>query len=271
VRHTVRISAGLGILVAGCVLGACATTPAKPDNLEAKGGPTTTTTSTTTSTTLPDITVPTRAPLTTPAGVVVPNVIGLTPNVTRLVLRSLGFDLVPFDTPCHKGTTASQSVVTSLSVPGPGRDPRLGSAPLAPGTARPARSRIGVTWSGCYPHGTIVPNVTGLSFDKAVHRLHLAGLTWACFSVAPERAHSSTTSSHTNGAPASNASADSSASANSKTNPATRHRPSGSTSTSTTVAGQAPHVPTVLSQSMKPGTVLKAHTAVDFTMHHCPQ
>jgi hypothetical protein len=267
----VRISAGLGILVAGCVLGACATTPAKPDNLEAKGGATTT--STTTSTTLPEITVPTTASThpTTPASVVVPNVIGLTPNETRLVLRSLGFAVVPLNTPCHRGTTASQSVVTSLSVPGPGRDPRVGATPLAPGTARPPRSPIGVTWSGCYPHGTIVPEVTGLTFDKAVHRLHLAGLAWACFSVSPERSPHSTTASSTTGAPASKSSTVNNGAANSNAKSATPHRTTSSTSTSTTVAGQAPHVPTVLSQSMKPGTMLKAHTAVDFTMHHCPQ
>ena len=273
-RHTVRISAGLGILVAGSVLAACATTPATPDNLEAKGGPTTT--STTTFTTLPQIphiTVPTTAPPTTTAGVVVPDVIGLAPRETRLVLRSLGFTLVPFDTPCHKGTTASQSVVTSLSVPGPGADPRLGASPLAPGTARPARSRIGVTWSGCYPHGTIVPAVTGLTFDRAVHRLHLAGLDWACFSVAPERpSHGNTAGSSTTGSQASHSSTDTSAPASSKTTrSATSHRATSSTSTSTTVAGQSPNLPKVLSQGTKPGTTLKAHTAVDFTMRHCPQ
>jgi hypothetical protein len=273
-RHTVRISAGLGILVAGSVLGACATTPAKPDNLEAKGSPTTTSTTTPTiPAQMPRITVPTTAPPTTTAGVVVPDVIGLAPRETRLVLRSLGFALVPFDTPCQKGTTASQSVVTALSVPGPGADPRLGASPLAPGTARPARSRIGVTWSGCYPHGAIVPDVTGLTFDRAVHRLHLAGLDWACFSVAPERPpHGTTASSTATGERASHSSTDTSAPASSKsTTSATPHHATSSTSTSTTVAGQAPNLPKVLSQGTKPGTTLKAHTAVDFTMHHCPQ
>jgi hypothetical protein len=27
----------------------------------------------------------------------------------------------------------------------------------------------------------------------------------------------------------------------------------------------------VLSQGIKPGTALRAHTVVDITMHHCPQ
>ena len=50
-RHTIRVAAGLGILVGGCVLAACATTPS-PDDLEANSSPTTTSTSTT-PTTLP--------------------------------------------------------------------------------------------------------------------------------------------------------------------------------------------------------------------------
>jgi hypothetical protein len=269
-RHTVRIPAGLGILVAGCVLAACSASPAKPDNLEASSGPTTTTT--TTSTTLTQGTRPTTVPPTTSTGVAVPNVIGLTATQARLILRSAGFGLVPFNAPCHKGTTASESVVTALSVPGIGRDPRVGGTPLAPGTARPVHSRVGVTWSGCYPNGTIAPDVTGLTFDRAVHRLHLAGLAWACFSVGTSRPpHSTTTSSTSINEPASKSSTDTSAPANTKTKTTHRHSSTSSTSTSTTVAGQAPHLPTVLSQGTKPGTMLKAHTAVDFTMHHCPQ
>jgi hypothetical protein len=273
-RHTVRIAAGLGVLVAGCVLAACAGTPAKPDDLEASGP---TTTSTTTSTTLPVVTLPTATAPTTPPGIVVPNVIGLPPNQTRNLLRSLGFVLVPFNALCHKGTTASQSVVTALSVPGTGRDPRLGATALAPGTTRPAHSRVGVTWSGCYPNGTIVPQVTGLTFDRAVHRLHQAGLAWACFSVGSTRPqHSTTTSStttnsNTKTAPASSSSTNTSAPANSKSKTAHHHGSTSSTSTSTTVAGQAPHLPTILSQGTRPGTMLKAHTTIDLTMHHCPQ
>ncbi len=270
VHHTGRITAGLGILVAGCVLAACTSNPAKPDNLEASSGSTTTTT--TAPTTQPQITVPTTAPPTTSPGVVVPNIIGLRPSQARLALRSLGFTLVPFNAPCHKGTTASQSVVTSLSVPGAGRDPRVGGTPLAPGTARPARSLVGVTWSGCYPNGTIVPEITGLTFDRAVHRLHLAGLTWACFSTAPARpSRSTTTSSTTTNAPASKSATDTSAPANAKTKSTHHHSSTSSTTTTTTLAGQAPHLPTVLSQGTKAGTLLKARTAVDFTMHHCPQ
>jgi hypothetical protein len=284
-HHIVRIGAGLGILVAGCTLAACASTPARPDNLEARGGPTTTSTTTTT---LPDVTVPTTASSTTLAGVVVPNVIGMKPNQARLVLRSLGFVLVPFNTPCLKDTSTSQSVVSSLSVPGPGTDARVGAAPIAPGAVRPARSPIGVTWSGCYPNGTVVPDVTGLTFDTAVHRLHLAGLAWACFSVPPTHAQRPTTTSSTSpGTPptdsATEASApgdrstDTSAPADvtkKKTTTTTHHGTSTKhhdTSTTTTAPSQTPHAPAVLSQGIKPGTALRAHTVVDITMHHCPQ
>jgi hypothetical protein len=274
-HHTVRTGAGLGILVAGCVLAGCATTPSRPDDLEARGGPTTT--SSTPVTTVANVTVPTTAPSTTIAGVVVPNVIGMKPTQARLVMRSLGFVLVPFNTPCQKDTTISESVVSSLSAPGPGSDARIGAVPLAPGTVRPARSAIGVTWSGCYPNGTIVPDVTGLTFDKAVHRLHLAGLSWACFSVPPDHAqHSTSTSSTSAGTPPSDSVSKASAPRDSTTTTTkTKHHGTSSqhhdTSTSTTAASQTPHLPTILSQGTKPGTALKAHSAVDLTMHHCPQ
>jgi hypothetical protein len=258
-RHTIRVAAGLGILVGGCALAACAATPS-PDDLEANSG-TTTTTTTTTSTTLPVVTIPTTVARPTIPGVVVPNVIGMKPGQARLVMRSAGFVLVPFNAPCHKGTTASQSVVSSLSVPGPGQDARIGATALTPGSARPARSRIGVTWSGCFPNGSIVPDVTGLSFAKAVHRLHVAGLTWACFSVPPSHSkHSSTTKSPDN----SSSPADDTSTTTTTTKPP--DSPTGSTA-----ASKASNQPSVVSQGTKPGTVLKAHTVVDFVMHHCPQ
>jgi hypothetical protein len=253
-RHTIRVAAGLGILVGGCVLAACGTTPS-PDDLEANSGPTTTST-TTTSTTLPPVTIPTTAPRPAATGVVVPNVIGMKPSEARLVLRAVGFVLVPFNTPCHKATTASESVVSALSVPGPGTDARIGATALAPGTARPARSPIGITWSGCFPNGSVVPNVTGLSFDKAVHRLHVAGLDWACFSVPAKH-------------PKKTASTDAAPSVTSSTTTSTTKPPDSSTSSTT--AGLAANQPSVVSQGTRSGTVLKAHTVVDFVMRHCPQ
>jgi hypothetical protein len=259
-RHTIRVAAGLGILVGGCALAACATTPS-PDDLEANSGTTTSTTTTTTSTTPTAVTLPTSAPRPTTPGVAVPNVIGMKPSQARLVMRSAGFVLVPLNTPCHRGTTASQSVVSSLSVPGPGQDARIGATALTPGSARPARSRVGVTWSGCYPNGSIVPDVTGVSFDKAVHRLHVAGLAWACFSVPPTHSKpSKTTGSSATGTPPSD---------DSSTTTTTTKPPD--TSTSSTASGKASNQPSVVSQGTKPGTVLKAHTVVDFLMRHCPQ
>ena len=272
-RHTVRMATGLGILVVGCVLGACATTPATPDDLEDSAGPSASST-TTNSTSLPEVMMPTSASTTTEPGIVVPNVIGLTPNQARLVMRSLGFVLVPFNTPCRKGTPASVSVLSSLSVPGPGQDARVGATALTPGSARPARSRVGVTWSDCYPNGTTVPDVTGLSFDKATHRLHLTGLAWACFSVpAAESPRSTTSTSTTTGAPLATSSTDTSNPKGSSTTTAHHRTPAKhhDTTTTSTTAARTPRIPTVLSQGTRPGTVLKAHTAIDFTMHHCPQ
>jgi hypothetical protein len=179
------------------------------------------------------------------------------PGQARLVLRSVGFTLVPFNTPCHRGTTASESVVSALSVPGPGQDARVGATALTPGSTRPARSPIGITWSGCFPNGSVVPDVTGLSFDKAVHRLHVAGLAWACFSVPPK--HTKTTGSTDSGTPSSDSST------------TTSTTKASDSSTSATPAGQAANQPSVLSQGTKAGTVLKAHTVVDFVMRHCPQ
>ena len=198
-----------------------------------------------------------RGPATIP-GVVVPDVIGMKPGQARLVMRSVGFVLVPFNAPCHKGTAESQSVLSALSVPGSGKDARIGATGLIPGSTRPARSRIGVTWSGCYPNGTTVPEVSGLSFDKAVHRLHQAGLAWACFSVPPAQPkHTAKHSTTTSTAPP-----DTSSTSTTK---------APDTSTSSTTAGQASNEPPVLSQGTKPGTVLKPHTVIDFSMRHCPQ
>lgn len=254
-RRTNRVAAGLGIFVGGCVLAACASGPS-PDDLEANSAPTTSS-STTTSTTLPPVTIPTSAPRPATTGVVVPNVIGMKPGRARLVLRSVGFVPVAFNTPCHKGTTASQSIVAALSVPGTGQDARVGATALTPGSTRPARSSIGVTWSGCFPNGSVVPDVAGLTFDKAVHRLHVAGLAWACFSVPPK--HTKTKGS-----------TDRATSSSDPSTTTSTTKPSDS-STSSTTSGQAANQPNVLSQGTKPGTVLKAHTVVDFVMRHCPQ
>ena len=187
--------------------------------------------STSTSTT----TTPTTAPTTTTTsrpGVAVPNVIGLKIAEAKAELVAAGFPSVGLNAPCNKGTLASQSVVSALSIAGAPPDPRVGAVPLVPGTPVPPGSRIGITWSGCYGDHATVPNVIGLTFAAARHALHAAGLTWACYSVGG----AATTTSR---APV----------------------------TTTTVH----HVPTVLSQDPPAGTVLHPGTPVSLTMHRCPQ
>jgi beta-lactam-binding protein with PASTA domain len=114
----------------------------------------------------------------------------------------------------------------------------VGAVPLLPGTTRPKGSFIGITWSGCYPGGSVVPNITGLTFLAAAKLLRVAGLTWACYSVGP----AATTS--------------------------TTHPPTTSTTTATTIPKSQP---TVLSQNPPPGTVLRPAAPVTMTMHACPQ
>jgi hypothetical protein len=228
-RHAGRLGVGLVILAVGLGVAACgsSSTPEADQDDSTPIAPIT-------DPTVPAVTAPTTVPPTTAPGVPVPNVIGMKPAAARLALYDKGFSLLSFNTPCNKGTAVSESVVASLSVPARGRDPRVGATPLSPGTPRPARSRVAVTWSDCYPGGAVVPTVTGLTFAKAVHTLHLAGLKWACFSSPP---------------------------------PA----PTADPGSSTTSVAAAPHSPLVLSQGAAPGTVLKAHTVIDISMRHCPQ
>jgi PASTA domain len=145
----------------------------------------TTTTSTTTTTTTPPTTVPPPAPTPTthpkgPVLAVVPNVIGLRITVGRNALRAVNLRVVSLNAACNKGTLTSQSVVDSLSLPGPAPNFALGARPLAPGSYVPARTLVGITWSGCFAGGTTVPDVVGSTFGTARHDIVRAGLTWAC-------------------------------------------------------------------------------------------
>jgi hypothetical protein len=101
----------------------------------------------------------------------------------RFFLKVAGFAAVPLNAACNTGTPPSQSVVASLAVPGRPPDVTVGAQPLVPGTLLPKGARVGVTWSGCFPGGTQLPQVVGHTFAGAVHLLHLAGLDWACYSV----------------------------------------------------------------------------------------
>ena len=88
--------------------------------------------------------------------------IGLKIAAARAALRAAGFPSVSLNTPCNKGTLASQSVVASLAIPGKAPDVRVGATPLSPGAAAPAGTRIGIIWSGCFGDASEVPAVVGL-------------------------------------------------------------------------------------------------------------
>ena len=164
------------------LLAACGSSPGQARKAASGKKPTTTT-----SVTLPASSTTTSS--TTP-GVVVPNVIGMKINAARFFLRTAGFYSVALNTPCNKGNLMSQSIVASLSVPGspPHRD--VGATPLSAGSALPKGSLVGISWSGCYPDGTVVPAITGLTFVGAAHQLQLMSLKWACYSTG------STTTTH---------------------------------------------------------------------------
>jgi beta-lactam-binding protein with PASTA domain len=249
-RHRPEI-AGTALVAAACFLAACGNSPAP------RAAARTSTTTTTTTTTAP--------PPTTPVGqsVAVPDVLGMKIALARFYLRAAGFATVPLNAACNKGTLVSQSVVASLSVPGKPPDVRVGALPLVPGTTLTKGARVGITWSDCYPNGTAVPLVTGQTFARAVHLLHLAGLNWACFSVG-----STTTTTHPHAT---------------TTRPSTTTTPSGPTTASTGAPATSTSAPpptstsppkppqTVLSQGTHAGTTVHAGSVVDLVMQHCPQ
>jgi beta-lactam-binding protein with PASTA domain len=181
-------------------------------------------------------------------GVSVPNVVGMKIDLARFYLRTAGFSTVPLNQPCDKGTLPSQSVVASLSIPGTPPKVTVGARPLAPGTLLPKASPVGITWSGCYPAGTTVPDVTRHTFPNAVHLLHLAGLNWACYSVG--RPTTTTTTQ-----PASTGAAN----------------PTSTTTTTPPAAEAAASQAIVIMQGTKAGTAVPAGTVVALIMHHCPQ
>jgi beta-lactam-binding protein with PASTA domain len=233
----VRIAAvGAGALVTACVLSSCGSSPTAGPRKAVPSSIITTTTTTIAPTTS------TSSTTTTQPGVAVPNVIGLKIAAARTALRGAGFPTVGLNTPCNKGTLASQSVVASLSVPGKAPDPRVGAVPLNPGAAVPPGTRVAITWSGCYGNASAVPAVVGLTFPAARHALRAVGLTWACYSVGKA------------------------------TTTTTAKAPTSSTSTTAAVTTTtAKHPQTVLTQQPAAGTQLRPGAIVALTMHTCPQ
>jgi beta-lactam-binding protein with PASTA domain len=172
-RVGVVTAAAVGV-AAGCVLSSCGGSPSK----NAVRATTTTAAPTTSTSSAPSTTTTTTHP-----GVTVPDVIGLKIAAAHATLRQVGLPAVGLNTPCNKGTLASQSVVASLWLAGHEPDVQVGAVPLHPGAAVPPATRVGITWSGCYGGASAVPAVVGVTFPAARHALHAVGLTWACYSV----------------------------------------------------------------------------------------
>jgi beta-lactam-binding protein with PASTA domain len=231
-----RVAAlGAATLVAACLLTSCSGgSPTAAPKRAARGIVSTTTTTTAAAPTSTAVTAPT----TTRPQIAVPNVIGLKIAAARAALRAAGLASVSLNLPCNQGTLASQSVVSSLAIPGAAPDVRVGAVPLNPGATVTTGTPIGVTWSGCFGDTATVPAVTGLTFAAAKHVLHAVGLTWACYSV--DVATTTTSRASTTSHPA---------------------------VTTTTVKA----APTVVLQTPAAGTVLHPGATVSLTMHRCPQ
>jgi beta-lactam-binding protein with PASTA domain len=224
-------------LVAGCTLAACSHSPAKEQKNAVRKTTTTSTSTSTTTTTTTTTTAPPAPSTTTTSGVAVPNVIGAKIAAARSALRAVTLVPVSLNAQCNKGTLTSQSVVSSLSIPGKGPNPTVGAVPLNPGTAVAPGTHVGITWSGCFGDSSTVPAVVGLTLPGARQALHAAGLTWACYSV---------------GRPTT-------------TTEASTTPPTGDTTTTV----RAPS--TVLTQDPAASSAVHPGTTVSLTMYRCPQ
>jgi beta-lactam-binding protein with PASTA domain len=194
---------------------------------------------------VPPTTATTSTSAATPArGVAVPDVVGVRFTAARATLRAAALLPHSLNAPCRKSPPASQSVVSSLSLPGRASDGRVDAVPLSPGSVVPVGSRIGITWSGCYGDASDVPAVVGLTMGAARHAIHAVGLTWACYSVG-----------HV--APTTTSSSDASAST--------------TAAVTVTVATTAKVRQTVLTQNPAAHSVVRPGTTVSLTMRHCPQ
>ena len=260
-RRPWRAKVFIAVLITACLAAACGNSPPRERGGSSSTKDTTTTQLQTSATSATSTTSTTPKP----AGVAVPDVIGMKIMAARFYLRLAGFFPVPLTVPCNKGTMTSQSIVVSLSIPGGPPNWSVGAVPLVPGFTRPKGSYVGITWSGCYPGGAVVPMIAGLGFGAAVNLLHVAGLTWACYSSTTTTgpARSSTTTR-----PPSTTSSLSITTTTTRPAASTGGTPSVSHAvTSTTL--KAPQ--TVLSQSPSAGTVLRPGAPVSVVLSACPQ
>jgi hypothetical protein len=248
------VASGTVGALAACALSSCGSSPAAKKTPAGKGIDTSTTTTTTIPSTSTSVATTTTGP-----GVAVPSVVGFKIAAARAALRAAGLPPVSLNAACNRGTLASQSVVTSLSVAGQAPDARVGAVPLNPGATVPPGTRVGVTWSGCYGNGSPVPAIVGLTHALARHALLAVGLAWACYSVG--RPTTAATASTTTTISSSTSSTTTISSSTSTTAPAV----------TTTTAKPVRTPGTVLTQNPAPGAVLKPGTIVSFTMQVCPQ
>ena len=176
--------------------------------------------------------------------------IGLKIAAARAALRAAGFPSVSLNTPCNKGTLASQSVAASLATPGKAPDVRVGATPLSPGADAPAGAPIGIIWSGCFGDASDVPAVVGLTFPAGAPGHPWRGADVGLFLGRQGHDHDddddpARDDHHVHGAPT------------------TTEAPETTTT--------AKVVQTVLSQAPAAHTVLHPGATVTLTMHHCPQ
>ena len=178
-----------------------------------------------------------------------PPVIGLKIATARAALRAAGLHPVSLNVACNRGTLASQSVVTSLSVAGEAPTPTVGAVPLEP-------------WShGCARDAgrDHLVGVLRQRIARARHRRpHPPG-------GAPRAHRGGARVGLLLGGPADDR---------------PRRRPPTTTDQSVGHLHQRSRghdhdgqgrPQTVLTQSPAPGTVLKPGSIVSFTMHACPQ
>jgi beta-lactam-binding protein with PASTA domain len=111
--------------------------------------------------------------------VTVPSVVGQYLPAARRALVAAGVRTQNLNTPCNAGGNPQKaSVVVSLVLVGT-------IETLTGGEQIPKSSSVGVTWSGCYGKGIVVPNVVGDTWPVGVAAIQSASLVVGCTSSQP--------------------------------------------------------------------------------------